>query len=97
MVETDSVSDSYQFIIIICIIFISILLSVSIYRYATYKCERPSVIYKFVPRTFEQEQREPLKTSIFFKNMFEDAPVNQYGISLGLKSQRVIDARVLSS
>ncbi len=75
------------FIIIIIIICLTIL-SISIFRYTTYKCEQPVIEYKFVPRTFEQEQREPLKAGLFFADMFESPSVNAYGIPLGLNAER---------
>ena len=36
------------------------------------KCPPPKVIYKYIPRTFKQEQDNPVKTSQIFSTMFEE-------------------------
>lgn len=77
-----------QVFIIIIIIVCLIILSISVFKYTTYKCEQPEIEYRFVPRTFEQEQREPLKAGLFFADMFETPSVNAYGIPLGLNAER---------
>lgn len=89
------VTSVYQFSILLLISCILYILISSLYNYYTFECREPSVVYKFVPRTFEQEQREPIKASVFFNRMFQDAPVNEYGISLALKSQRNLSGDVL--
>ena len=35
-------------------------------------CPPPTVVVKHIPRTFEEEQRDPVKPSEIFKGMFED-------------------------
>lgn len=35
------------------------------------KCPPDRVIYKYVPRTFKEEQQDPVKVSDVFKDMFE--------------------------
>ena len=34
-------------------------------------CPPPKVEYRYIPRTFEDEQNDPVKVSKIFKNMFE--------------------------
>lgn len=44
-----------------------------IITFATYNksCPPPQIIYKFVPRTFQEEQENPVKASEIFQSMFE--------------------------
>ena len=35
------------------------------------KCPPEKVIYKYVPRTFKQEQTDPIQASEIFKDLFE--------------------------
>jgi hypothetical protein len=39
---------------------------------ATLECPRV-IEYRYIPRTFEEEQKEPVMVSQIFKRMFEDA------------------------
>jgi hypothetical protein len=48
------------------LIFISILLMTTNIK----TCPAPQVIYKYVPRTFDEDQAEPAYVSDIFKNMF---------------------------
>ena len=38
-------------------------------------CPPPKVEYRYVPRTFEQEQNNPVKVSQLFNDMFEEPSV----------------------
>lgn len=56
------------------------LLSIAIYmlyltmKSATLECKK-QIEYRYVPRTFKEEQAEPIKVSSLFSDMFENAPV----------------------
>lgn len=36
------------------------------------KCPPPQVEYRYIPRTFKQEQDNPVPISLLFRNMFEE-------------------------
>lgn len=61
--------------LVITIIFIGILLmTVSIVQ-TTQKCPQDKIIYRYLPRTFEEEQDEPAYVSDIFNTMFtQDSP-----------------------
>lgn len=68
-----------QFFLIIFLIFSLFILYISYKRFSEFRCGEPEIEYKFIPRTFKQEQRDPVKVSTLFKGMFEDPPINAYG------------------
>lgn len=35
------------------------------------KCPEPQVVYRFIPRTLEEEMKDPVKPSEIFKSMFD--------------------------
>lgn len=39
------------------------------------KCPPPKIEYRFIPRTFEEEQNNPAMVSEIFKDMFEEPSV----------------------
>lgn len=61
--------------LVIIIIFIGILfMTVSIVQ-TTQKCPQEKIIYRYLPRTFEEEQDEPVYVSDIFYSMFtQDSP-----------------------
>jgi hypothetical protein len=46
------------------------------FRLSDEKCPPKDVIYKYIPRTFKEEQIDPVKVSEIFKDMFEKDPIN---------------------
>lgn len=46
------------------------------------KCPPPKIEYRFIPRTFTEEQESPIKASEIFKSMFEK-PTPFLGRALG--------------
>lgn len=57
-------------ILIILIIFAGILsIAVSITK-TTAGCPKEKIIYRYIPRTFEEEQNEPVYVSDIFNSMF---------------------------
>lgn len=58
-------------IIILIIFFIGFLfITVDIVK-AVNKCPEEKIIYRYIPRTFEEEQDDPVDVSVLFKDMFE--------------------------
>jgi hypothetical protein len=54
---------------IILLIFVSI--TILVYYFAKQqKCPKPTIQYKYIPRTFEQEQDDPTYVSEILGNMF---------------------------
>ena len=57
-----------------------ILLSIGIYmlyltmKSASLECKK-TIEYRYIPRTFKEEQADPVKPSALFADMFEDKPV----------------------
>ena len=52
------------------------------------KCAEPKVEYRYIPRTFEQEQDDPVKVSQLFNSMFTDQSVWMSGYRLGGTTSR---------
>jgi hypothetical protein len=58
--------------VLIMLIFIGILLIAISLAANSATCAPPQIIYRYIPRTFEEEQNEPVYVSDIFKSMFED-------------------------
>jgi hypothetical protein len=56
--------------ILIVFLFLGIMLVVIEFVKTEKKCPKQKVIYKYIPRTFEEEQNEPVYPSDIFKAMF---------------------------
>jgi hypothetical protein len=65
------------------LLYISILMIAIGYVNQIKKCEEPKVEYRYIPRTFEQEQDDPVKVSQLFNSMFADQSVWMSGYRLG--------------
>ena len=61
---------SYYKSIIILIIFLGILLITIEITRTSKKCPSEKIIYRYIPKTFEQEQKEPAYVSDIFKTLF---------------------------
>ena len=60
---------------LILLLFIGILLMAIELSKNTAKCPEPKIIYKYVPRTFKEEQESPVSVTDVFTTMFtEDSP-----------------------
>jgi hypothetical protein len=77
-------------------LFIGILMIVIGYINQIKKCPPPKVEYRYIPRTFEEEQNNPVKVSELFAPMFQDATTWAGGIKLGDKSNRKINKYFIS-
>jgi predicted transcriptional regulator YheO len=60
---------NFKFVILI-LLFIGILCVTINLTQSSYQCPTTKIIYKYVPRTFDEEQREPVYPSDIFKTMF---------------------------
>ncbi len=65
---------SSKFIIII-LIFLGILCIVVSISKNNQQYQQPKIIYRYIPRTFEEEQNEPVYASDIFRTMFEQPDV----------------------
>jgi hypothetical protein len=48
------------------------------------KCPPPTIEYRYIPRTFEEEQNDPVKPSKLFKTMFDDPSPWVNGREIGI-------------
>lgn len=58
-----------KFLMILLIFFGIIFIVISLTNTSN-QCPPPKIIYKYIPRTFEEEQNEPVYVSDIFKTMF---------------------------
>ncbi len=73
-------------IVIIFLMFLGILcLTIAITRNSQ-KCPPPQIVYKYIPRTFEEEQTEPVYVSDIFATMFSQP--SPWMVSIGNIDQR---------
>ena len=67
--------------LILLLLFIGILFTSVGYTKSLYSCPSPIVEYRYVPRTFQEEQNNPTKVSTIFQTMFENSsPWGDYRI-----------------
>ena len=69
--------------ILILLIFMGIILMTIALTKESNVCQEPKIVYRYIPRTFEEEQLEPVYESDIFKTMFtQESPwvtsVNEY-------------------
>lgn len=57
--------------IILCFVIGLIFMTIELTKMIN-KCPPPTIVYKYVPRTFEEEQNEPVFPSEIFKKMFKN-------------------------
>ena len=57
--------------ILILILFIGIIFIIVDVIKSTYKCKDTRVIYKYIPRTYEEEMESPIPVTDIFIKMFE--------------------------
>jgi hypothetical protein len=57
--------------IIVILSFVGIIAIVIGYINQIKQCPPPKVEYRYIPRTFEDEQNDPVKVSKIFRDMFE--------------------------
>jgi hypothetical protein len=60
----------WQYLVIILLVLGILFITADAVR-TSLKCPTEKVIYKFVPRTFEDEQNDPIPPSVIFKDLFE--------------------------
>ena len=61
----------YGFIIILLVFLGILLVTVEVVRISSGKYEKkPTIIYRYIPRTFEEEQLDPVSVSDVFEVMF---------------------------
>jgi len=65
---------SYRSILTLVIFIAIIFITIAILR-SNYQCPKQKVVYRYLPRTFEQEQSEPVYVSDIFNTMFSQPSV----------------------
>jgi len=60
-----------KFIILSCLIIGIIFISIELVK-MYYTCPPKEIVYKYIPRTFEEEQEQPVFPSDIFKKMFKN-------------------------
>ena len=58
--------------VIVLLCFIGIVAIIIGYINQIKQCPPPRIEYRYIPRTFEDEQNDPVKVSKLFNNMFEE-------------------------
>jgi len=58
--------------IILFLFVVGLVMTVSGYHKQNQTCPPPKVVYKYIPKTFEEEQNNPVKVSQIFADMFEE-------------------------
>ena len=69
--------------IVMLLFFGSILLITVGYVNQLKKCPPPKIEYRYIPRTFQQEQDNPVSVGQLFNNMFEEPSPWIAGFTLG--------------
>lgn len=57
--------------IILCLFFAGVIFVVIGYINQLRQCPPPKVEYRYIPRTFDEEQNDQVKVSQLFRNLFE--------------------------
>ena len=73
--------------LIVFMLYISILMIAIGYVNQIKKCPPNKIVYRYIPRTFDQEQDNPVKVSQLFNNMFTDQTVWMAGYRLGTEKK----------
>jgi len=83
--------------LMVIFIFIGILfITINIIK-ADQKCQESKIIYRYIPRTFEEEQDEPVLVSDIFKTMFtQQSPWVASIQNLDTKKQEVVNKYFIS-
>jgi len=55
------------------------------------QCPPPKIEYRYIPRTFEEEQNNPVQVSKIYRDMFEDPSVWMAGVRIGYVKPDIYD------
>ena len=69
--------------LIVILTFLGIIAIVIGYINQLQTCPPPKVEYRYIPRTFEDEQNDPVKVSTIFRQMFEEPSTWVSGTRIG--------------
>ena len=68
-------------LILLIIVFIGIIfITINIVKDG-FKCEEKQIIYRYIPRTFDEEQEDPVYVSDIFKNLWSHKSPWIYGVA----------------
>lgn len=84
--------DTRKIIIIIIIIIIAVIIYEIIRLKTMTKCPKPVVEYRYVPRTFKDEQNEPIPINDIFSAMF--AKPSPWMMSRGIGARSRLDTKL---
>ena len=80
----------YKKVFIFVIIVGIILLIVDISR-STVKCNQNETTYRYIPRTYDEEQKEPVFVTDIFKTMFSQPGVWEAGLGARQEEDRKVE------
>jgi hypothetical protein len=86
----------YQGVVLILFVLGVIFISVDLTKSAYNQCPQSKVIYKFVPRTFREEQESPISVSELFAKMFEEPTPWVGGFTLNKTLRRDLNMHFIS-
>jgi hypothetical protein len=66
------------------------------YKTSQKACPPPQIEYRFVPRTFEEEQKTPVEPSVIFKNMFDNPTPFVGTFTIGKDQNKEINSNFIS-
>lgn len=75
--------------IIVLLTFVGIVAIIIGYINQIKVCAPAPVEYRYIPRTFEDEQNDPVKASKLFRNMFEEATPWVAGTRIGFTKPNI--------
>lgn len=62
-------------LLVMILLIVGVTLVINGYMKQNMKCGTPKIVYKYIPRTFEEEQNNPIKPSDLFSKMFSEASI----------------------
>jgi hypothetical protein len=65
-------------LLVIALLVVGIVLVMNGYLQKNLQCPPPQIVYKYIPRTLEEDQSNPVPVSTVFSGMFNDTGVHVY-------------------
>lgn len=67
-------------LLVIALLVVGVVMVVNGYMAQNMQCPPERIVYKYIPRTFTEEQENPVKVSDVFGKLFKDADPLNYGM-----------------
>lgn len=77
--------------VLILIIIIGIILTIIEITKNSVKCNNNNIIYRYLPRTFKEEQNEPVFVTDIFKTMFSQPGVWEAGMGARAEEDKKVE------